>query len=152
MDSQSDLARKFDPTGQLYMLKGMTAKLGGLHEAQALQLRLWPFAVDPEINKNRVEVNIEEKGQQGEMVQPGIVIFHLEAARPSDWKPDVAYMARLREMVWAVKKVLLGDSYSVEIRMNTNPIFTSGANDPNVERPTEQKQLPFWKRLLGRSE
>ena len=45
---------------QLAYLKGMTLRLGSIHEAQALQLKLWPRLI-PGIDESEARVDVEKQ-------------------------------------------------------------------------------------------
>lgn len=45
---------------QLLYLKGVTVRIGAIHEAQALQLRRWPLLI-PSVKSSEANVDIETK-------------------------------------------------------------------------------------------
>jgi len=45
---------------QLMQLKAMTVRLGSIHEAQALQLKMWPLLL-PNISKSVAKIDVETK-------------------------------------------------------------------------------------------
>jgi hypothetical protein len=103
-----------DYTTQLLKLRALTGTLGALHEAQVLQIRLWPFAVDPLILDNGVEAKIDINGKK--------ISYLWKAKRPVNWKPDKSYQLRLRALKEAIE-TMLGEDWSFSIKMNGKPIF-----------------------------
>lgn len=45
---------------QLALLKSMTVRTGAIHEAQVLQLKMWPLLI-PDVNKAEASVDTERK-------------------------------------------------------------------------------------------
>lgn len=98
---------------QLQYLKGVTTRTGGLHEAQVLQLKLWPYTVDPEISDTKAEVDVAHKA----------IDYHwVLLSRPRKWSPDKRYTGRLEALVSSVKW-MLGDTWKVQVFMNGERIF-----------------------------
>jgi hypothetical protein len=122
-DYQADLEdKKEDPgdyTTQLLRLRALTGHLGALHEAQVLQIRLWPFAVDPLILDNGVEAKIDINGQK--------ISYLWKAKRPAKWKPDTPYRLRLKALKEAIK-LMLGEVWSFNIKLNGKAIFSKEGN------------------------
>jgi hypothetical protein len=48
------------PEEQLQLLKAMTLRTGAIHEAQALQLKMWPTLIE-NITKSEAQVDTEKK-------------------------------------------------------------------------------------------
>jgi hypothetical protein len=103
-----------DYTTQLLKLRVLTGTLGALHEAQVLQLRLWPFAVDPLILDKGVEAKIDINGKK--------ISYLWKAKRSVNWKPDKLYLLRLKALKEAIK-TMLGEDWSFTIKMNGKVIF-----------------------------
>ena len=130
---------KFDWTAQLAMLRGMTQKLGVLHEAQALQLRLWPYTVDPTLEKSEAKVDLEAK----------VVTFVWSG---STLKIDKKYKERLQTLSDNVK-FLLGDVWLIEVVLDGITIFVSDTNvtKPSTKRRSSKPKRPNKKRTKCKS-
>lgn len=88
-----------DRLEQLVALKSITKLTGGLHEAQMLQLRMWPMVIAEEVEKSETQIDIPNKK----------VLFKLFLGKPAptDMKQR---LAKLRENVeW-----LLGEDWAVD--------------------------------------
>lgn len=107
-----------DQTQQLVALQGMTERLGVLHDAQVLQLKMWPFAVDPELAGASAEVDIPAKR---------LVMLWLDPKKPNGFAPKGHYLTRLKHLARSVKLILLGAAWSFEVQMNGAVIYTSAA-------------------------
>jgi len=112
-----------DYTSQLLRLRALTNTTGALHEAQALQLRLWPFTIDSELDKAEAKVDIEGRR----------IKWTWEAKHSSRWKPDKQYLFRLQELKKSVQ-LMLGDTWSFTIKMNGRTIFPVGKNKNGKSR------------------
>jgi hypothetical protein len=104
-------SKSLDWTAQLVMLRDMTRHFGTIHEAQVLQLRGWPFTVDPSLEKSEARVDIE--GKKVEFVWTG-----------STMKIDKKYQFRLKTLGSNVK-FLLGDDWEITVNSNGVTIFNS---------------------------
>jgi hypothetical protein len=116
-DYQADLDKKEGPgdyTTQLLRLRSLTGHLGALHEAQVLQLRLWPFAVDPLLLDKGVKAQIDINGKK--------IRYTWKAKRSTKWKPDKAYLGRVKVLQEAIK-TMLGEDWSFTINLNGKPIL-----------------------------
>lgn len=102
-------AKPLDWTSQLVMLRGMTERFGSLHEAQKLQLQLWPFTVDSAIEGNKANVDMEAK----------VVEF---IWRGSTMKIDSKYRERLGTLAKNVQ-FLLGSGWSTFVVRDGVPIY-----------------------------
>ena len=111
------------------MLRDMTERLGILHEAQLLQLRLMPLAVDPGLTKSEAAVDIEGKS----------ITYTWE--RPA-WKPDKGYQTRLRALADAVE-LYFGPAWHLKIIQNgevlTIPHKTTKQSSPKRKRVRRTK-------------
>lgn len=96
--------KKLTPTQQMLMLRDMTERLGVLHEAQVLQIKLMPHAVDPGLTKSEASVDVEGKS----------ITYTWE--RP-EWNPDKGYLARLRGLADAVE-LFFGPAWHIKIIQN----------------------------------
>ena len=100
---------------QLIMLRAMSERMGVMHEAQVLQLRLWPFSVDP---------NLPHKGQEIRVdLEAGTVHYvWVDSDRPDDWTPDKRYQDRLKILDrWT--RWMLGSKFKVQVDLNNVTIF-----------------------------
>jgi hypothetical protein len=93
------------------MLREMTERTGCLHEAQVLQIRLWPFAVDPSLDTTHADVDLEKRS----------LTYHWEAKNAST--VDKNYRHRLNELSKSVD-LLLGPSWAMDVRLNGVSIFS----------------------------
>jgi hypothetical protein len=113
----ASLHDSLSPTQQLLLLKDFTKKTGVIHEAQAMQLRLWPFTIDPTIDSAEAEVDFETKK---------VTYQWVDSDKPEGWKPDARYKRRLEALDKSIKEILLGHAWKMEVQMNGSSIFSSG--------------------------
>jgi len=112
------------PKEQLILLRDLFERTGALHEAQALQLRSWPFCVMPKIDKAEAVLDVSEKLVQYDWTGP--------PAKP----PSKTSFQNL----WKWVRTLLGDSWKLCVKYNGAPIFESGpAPELNV-KPTKKRK------------
>ena len=91
-----------DWSGQLLALKDMTKRFNCLHEGQALQFRLMPFAVDPSLDKSEAAIDFETK----------VVTFTWTgSALDYDSKDYRTRLLGLEEHV----RFMLGDEWNVDV-------------------------------------
>lgn len=95
---------------QLLLARDMTRRLHILHDAQVLQLKACPYAVDPEIDDNKFQVDIEKK----------TLVFAW--ARKNKPKVNSAYTFRLKCLVDIID-MMLGEDWSVTIKVNGKKIY-----------------------------
>jgi hypothetical protein len=96
---------------QLMLLRDLTEKSGALHEAQVLQLKLWPLTVfDTYANGSEFQFSWEKHE----------IDFYLTTS--SKHKPPKDMDSRLKILDTEVKN-LLGDSYLVRVRVRGKVIF-----------------------------
>jgi len=119
---------KFDWSAQLVMLRGMTKRLGVLHEAQCLQLRLWPFSIDPTLEKSEAKVDLESK--RVDFVWTG-----------STLKVNKKYQTRLKALKDNVK-FLLGDDWSITVTLDGAAISLVDTNGKSSNRSRTSKRKP----------
>lgn len=96
---------------KLMQLRDLTRRWGVLDELQIAQLRLWPFAVDPSIAKNNVEVDFDKH----------LVSFNWLGEKS---KKDKGYGSRIKDLDEKVR-FLLGGEWQIQILYNEKTIFVS---------------------------
>ena len=96
------MADNFTPSikEQLLALRWLTAKTGGLHEAQVQQLRNWPYACQPE-GLESFEISVDFEGN--------LVVYDLVLSQKKSKKLEYLH-------TWV--KWLLGDEWKVEIHVS----------------------------------
>jgi hypothetical protein len=127
---------KFDWTAQLVMLRDMTKRFGTIHEAQALQLKLWPYTVDPTLTNSKCALDMESKYIEFEWSGPPVKI-------------EKKYQTRLKTLDSNVK-FLLGDDWNVKVNRNSETIFpldTKNGKPANRRRSSSKRPN---KRSVGR--
>lgn len=98
---------------QLLLLRDITARLGVLHEAQVLQLKMWPLVLFGNVKKCEQHVNIEGK----------VIEYHILQTKgryPNDKQARFDAMADWTH--W-----LLGSDWIVRIKERGKLIFRRGA-------------------------
>jgi hypothetical protein len=105
-------------TQQLVLLKDLTERFQALHEAQKMQLQLWPFTVDPTIERSMAEVDFDSK----------TVTFYWMNSKK---KIDKKYQERLNALGRNIKDVLLGSSWNTIVILDNKTIYNSV--DTNVK-------------------
>lgn len=105
---------------QLSKLRALTESTGIVHEAQALQLRLTPFAVDPQLDDSKVKLDMENRVARFEWASAG---------RGVTWKPDARYAERLSALANHVP-FLLGAGWQTLVSMNGVQIFPAVGKKP----------------------
>ena len=100
-DQRSDLSW----AQQLVQLRDMTSKFDCIHEAQALQFRLMPFAVDNTLDKSEAAIDFETK----------VVKFTWTGSNLDYDSPN--YRRRLLGLEGHVR-FILGDTWNVEISLD----------------------------------
>jgi hypothetical protein len=117
------------------MLRNLFQHFGSLHEAQVLQLRLWPFTVDPKLANSKAILNLEGK----------VVEFRWGGGAK---KIDKKYQERLQELDKNVK-FLLGEDWTITVMLNGALIFpvqdTIGKTS-NKRRASKPKRKSTGKR------
>lgn len=96
---------------QLDLLRGMTIRTGSIHEAQALQLKMWPLLI-PGVKKATASVDAERK----------IVTFNCESKGRTTNKVKLT-CKNIDNWV----KQLLWPETTVLIKINNNVIYDSRA-------------------------
>jgi hypothetical protein len=107
--NHDEAVKPLDWTAQLVMLREMTKRFGSLHEAQSLQLKLWPFTVDSTIANSQAKVDIEGKTVEFNWIG-------------SKMKVDKKYQERLNALNSNVK-FLLGEEWVMVVKSDGTPIF-----------------------------
>ena|ERR1039457_1535063 len=113
-----------DWAAQLAMLRGMTQRFGSIHEAQALQLKLWPFTVDNTLENSNAAVDFENKQVDFEWLG-------------SAMKIDKKYQERLETLKCNVK-FLLGDDWSMTVSSSGTAIFPLSDTKNHAKRKTKR--------------
>jgi hypothetical protein len=113
-----------DWTAQLVMLREMTKRFGSIHEAQALQLKLWPFTVDNTLENSNAAVDFENKHVSFEWLG-------------STMKIDKKYQERLETLECNVK-FLLGDDWSMSVIEDGTAIFPLSDTKNHAKRKTKR--------------
>jgi hypothetical protein len=107
--------KPLDWSAQLVLLRGLTQRFNSLHEAQSLQLKLWPFVVDNTLDKTEAHVDIEGK----------FVNFIWIGSKK---KIDAKYQYRLKTLDSNVK-FLLGEDWSMSVIRDGVTIFPLDTNN-----------------------
>ena len=108
--------KDLDYSSQLHLLRSFSKQFGVLHEAQVIQLRYWPYAVDPDLPaEGGAEVNLMMEDEK-------IKYIWTDAKRTKKWKPDKKYRERLEHLAkWT--KWMLGENFSVRIELNGKKLY-----------------------------
>lgn len=101
---------------QLILLREWTAKMGVLHDAQVLQIKMWPLTLFTHAKKCEEQVNIEGK-------ELNYVIVQTKGAAPKDIKKR--YEALIDWTKW-----LLGKDWTVRIKLRDKLVARRG---PEIE-------------------
>jgi hypothetical protein len=123
---------KLDWTSQLVMLRDLTARFGGVHEAQVLQLKLWPHCVDTTITKNKFIVDTEGK----------TVVFEWLG---STKKIDKDYKNKLKVLDEGVK-FLFGNDWSITVQSDGAIIYPLDTNGFKSRKPSKSNKRSNRKR------
>lgn len=109
---------------QLLLLRDLTARTGLLHDAQRLQLRMWPIVLFTHAKKCEERVNIQDK-------EVDFIILQTKGKPPEDMEKR---FASLNE--WT--KWLLGPDWLIRVKLRDKMIFRG----PRVvaEKKTENKE------------
>lgn len=98
---------------QLLMLRDLTARAGVLHEAQVLQLKMWPLVLFGHVKKCEERVNLETREIDYVFLQ-------------TKGKPSNDFKERLDVLVgWT--KWLLGSDWVVRVKLRDKLIHRRGA-------------------------
>ncbi len=144
------------PTQQL-MMAGQMAHMGGLTKLTKDNLQLWPFTVDPALDKADCEVDfgsqcehhIQLNSMSQGIVKDGyicgicketfkgqsITYKWTDQKKKPGWKPDEYYVHRMIELSKAVE-LAVGPTFRLTIELNGTVIYPLG--DTNWEM-TKQK-------------
>jgi hypothetical protein len=101
-----------DQESQLLMLKDLTKRMGVLHEAQVLQLKMWPLTLFTHAKKTEERVNLETKEIDFDILQT-------KGKKPTDLKERFEALDK-----WT--RWLLGDDWVVRVRERGKVIFRKG--------------------------
>jgi hypothetical protein len=117
---------------QIAVLRGLTKRTEILHEAQVLQLRLWPFAVDPSLSNS--EASIDFPTHQ-------VSFAWKDTDKSQTWKATSKYLSgidRLQESV----RFLLGNGWKISVSMNGKKFFPP----TKKSKPKKTKKKPDVRR------
>lgn len=120
--------KPLDWTAQLVMLRGMTERFGSIHEAQALQLKLWPFTVDPMLVNTKAEIDME-----GKRIDFYWVSSYIRSSI------DKKYKKRLKELESNVK-FLLGADWTMTVHLNQTLIFPIDTKNGKARRQLRRRR------------
>lgn len=95
------------------MLRDLTNRLGALHEAQVLQLKMWPLVLFQHVKKCEERVNIEAR-------EIDFVLLQTKGEVPKDFKKRCMTLAE-----WT--KWLLGGDWVVRVKLRDKLVFRVGA-------------------------
>ncbi len=129
------------PTAQLLALRDLTRRIDALHEGQVLQIRLWPYSVDPGLKDvpGGAEVSIEHK-----------TVSYKWTSGPKPIKVDDAYRHRLRELARGVH-TMLGPEWRLKVVRDGVPIFEGGVQgESESAEPVRTKRKPAKPKRAGR--
>jgi len=98
------------PEQQLQLLKAMTLRTGAIHDAQALQLKMWPTLI-PGVFKSEARVDVEKK----------MVMFVCESNAN---RPTKARRLLFENIDKWVKNILWNETHVV-IKINNKKVFDS---------------------------
>lgn len=98
---------------QLLLLRDMTARMGVIHEAQVLQLKMWPLVLFGNVKKCEEHINIENR-------EVNFVILQTKGKQASDFKQRCEALAD-----WT--KWLLGSDWIVRVKIRDKLVFRRGA-------------------------
>lgn len=108
------------PTQQLMLLRDLTAKTGILHEAQVQQIKLWPFAICPNVGKSEAHVSVEKQ----------TIEYHLTPE-----KGQIKLNPKIMEKFMEGVSLLLGPEWRIQIFGNGSLIFPiNGSNRKPKQR------------------
>jgi hypothetical protein len=105
---------------QLQQLKGLTVRTGSLHEAQILQLQLWPQVAFPHAISHTAEVDTESK----------VVTFIIHSSLKKE--PRGARHERSVDMLTKWVRTILWDDTTVFFRWT----MMGGSENDGAERPS----------------
>lgn len=109
------------PSSQLAHLREFTAKYGLLHDAQVLQLKLWPLVAFPHSTSSKAEVSVEERSVRFQITTKG--------------KGPKNLSVRLHSLGESVQW-LLGADWTVAVYENKKRVFWLGRK---IDRPDPVK-------------
>lgn len=125
-----------DATNQLLMLKELTKETGVLHEAQALQLRMWSMlAVSHALNFPEIRFGWEDRE----------IEFLFKKLKKKEQPKD--FNLRLENMVKWVHW-LLGDEYLVRIKDEKGTIYRGMRTKPVSNSSTNKKRTKHEPKLF----
>ena len=134
---------------QLMMLKEAIGSACYLHEAQANQLRGWPFHIDELIKHGKVDPETNKIVGSGVDLSPDFdkkqIVYHWNTTRPKSWSPDATYILGILRLEKNIKW-LLGEAWTVVVSVDGKPIFpvdtsrVQSTNTPRKRRVTRKRR------------
>jgi hypothetical protein len=110
---------------QLLLLRDLTARMGVLHDAQALQMKMWPLVLFTHAKKTEQRVNIKEK-------EVDYILLQTKGKPPEDLEKR---FAALNE--WT--KWLLGPDWLVRVKLRDKLIYR-GRRDVQVKTAEKKEE------------
>lgn len=123
LGQQSEL----DYTKQLVILRDMTKRFGCIHEAQKLQLNLWPYVVDPTIKGVEVALQFDE-----------CCAYFAFKGSTANHKTK-AYQKRLQEFIRSIK-FLLGDEWSTNVSLDGVTILGNDSKPAQKRKKNDRRR------------
>ncbi len=114
-----------DHEQQLLLLRDLTARMGVMHDAQQLQLKMWPIALFSHAQKIEEHVNLNDK-------EIDYVILKTKGKKPADMDKRFAALDE-----WT--KWLLGDDWLVRVKLRDKLIFR-GPRKVALKKKDEKKE------------
>lgn len=127
-----------------------------------LNIQLWPFSIDPTLNRrggSRCDVDLGFEPEQTVPARDPSVVYHWQKpGRPASWAPDEHYRFRLTRLEQGVK-MFLGPKARLTVFMNDRQIypFVSGSESlggdvrPRSKRRAGAKSKRGKRRPAGRA-
>jgi hypothetical protein len=131
------IERQNDIWKQLMSLKALTQELGTIHEAQALQLKIWGSLALPHCHDVEIHVQLphlkEEAGTDGKVSDFLIDTNKVEFRALANDKPPKDLPKMLAGLARSVH-TMLGSYFDVGVRINRVPIFIKkGSAKPKMD-------------------
>lgn len=116
-----------DHEKQLLLLRDLTARMGVMHEAQQLQLKMWPIVLFTHGQKFEEKVNIQDK-------EVDFIILQTKGKQPADMEKRFTALND-----WT--KWLLGDDWLIRVKLRDKLIYRGPRKVAlrNKDKPKEEK-------------
>lgn len=98
-----------DHEKQLLLLRDLTQRMGVIHDAQQLQLKMWPIVLFTHGQKFEEHVNVEEK-------EVDFIILQTKGKKPTDL--DERFKALNDWTKW-----LLGDDWLIRVKLRDKVLY-----------------------------